>query len=92
VLLNNPLVLERVKARKGSRLFDLLQHEPPHTNSEIVDEPVPGTVTDAMVFSVRARRERSPVEGKVASPWPPTPSGPAERAERLAKVAGGSPA
>jgi hypothetical protein len=38
VLLNNPLVLERVKAQKGSRLYDLLQHEPPHTNSEIVEE------------------------------------------------------
>ena len=38
VLLNNPLVLERVKAQKGSRLFDLLQHEPPHSNSEIVEE------------------------------------------------------
>jgi hypothetical protein len=38
VLLNNPLVLERVKAQKGSRLFDLLQHEPPYSNSEIVEE------------------------------------------------------
>jgi hypothetical protein len=38
VLLNDPLVLERVKAQKGSRLFDLLQHEPPHSNSEIVEE------------------------------------------------------
>ncbi len=38
VLLNNPLVLERTKARKGSRLFDLFQHEPPLSNSEIVEE------------------------------------------------------
>ncbi|HUQ92500.1 MAG TPA: DUF1549 domain-containing protein [Bryobacteraceae bacterium] len=38
VLLNNPLVLERVKFSKGSRLFDLLQHEPPYTNAQIVEE------------------------------------------------------
>ena len=38
ILLNNPLVLERVKASKGSRLMALLQHEPPHSNTHIVEE------------------------------------------------------
>jgi len=38
VLMNNPLVLERVKAQKGSRVFDLLHHEPPYSNSNIVEE------------------------------------------------------
>jgi hypothetical protein len=38
ILLNNPLVLERVKANKGSRLAELLQHEPPYTNAYIVEE------------------------------------------------------
>lgn len=38
ILLNNPLILERVKASKGSRLATLLQHEPPHSNAHIVEE------------------------------------------------------
>ncbi len=38
VLLNNPLIRDRVKAQKGSRLFDLLHHEPPRGNAEIVEE------------------------------------------------------
>ncbi len=37
-LMNNPLVRDRVKAQKGSRLFDLLHHEPPLSNREIVEE------------------------------------------------------
>lgn len=38
VLMNNPLVRDRVKAQKGSRLFDLLHHEPPLSNAGIVEE------------------------------------------------------
>ncbi|MFN0172930.1 MAG: DUF1549 domain-containing protein [Bryobacteraceae bacterium] len=37
-LLNNPLIKERVKAQKGSRLSDLLQREPPVGNGRIVEE------------------------------------------------------
>ena len=38
VLLNNPLIRDRVKAEKGSRLFDLLRQDPPRSNAEIVEE------------------------------------------------------
>ncbi len=37
-LLNNPLIKDRVKAQKGSRLSDLLQREPPLGNERIVEE------------------------------------------------------
>jgi hypothetical protein len=38
ILMNNPLIRERVKAQKGSRLLALLEAEPPRTNAGIVDE------------------------------------------------------
>jgi hypothetical protein len=38
MLMNNPLIHERVKAKKGSRLFALLEAEPPRSNAEIVEE------------------------------------------------------
>lgn len=38
ILLNNPLIRERVKAQKGSRLFTLFQQEPPSSNAQIVEE------------------------------------------------------
>jgi hypothetical protein len=38
ILLNNPLVRERVCVQKGSRLEALLNHEPPYTNGQIVEE------------------------------------------------------
>jgi hypothetical protein len=36
--MNNPLVRERVKAQKGSRLLALLEAEPPRSNDAIVEE------------------------------------------------------
>jgi hypothetical protein len=38
MLMNNPLIRERVKAKKGSRLLALLEAEPPKTNEAIVEE------------------------------------------------------
>jgi hypothetical protein len=38
ILMNNPLIRERVKARKGSRLLALLEAEPPRSNGDIVEE------------------------------------------------------
>jgi hypothetical protein len=38
ILLNNPLVLDRVHAQKGSRLDALLNREPPFSNAQIVEE------------------------------------------------------
>lgn len=38
ILMNNPLVRERVKAQKGSRLLALLEAEPPRSNEAIVEE------------------------------------------------------
>jgi len=38
ILLNDPLVLDRVHAQKGSRLYGLLNHEPPFSNTQIVEE------------------------------------------------------
>ena len=38
ILLNDPLVLDRVHALKGSRLYTLLNHEPPFSNTQIVEE------------------------------------------------------
>jgi len=38
MLMNNPLIRERVKAQKGSRLLALLEAEPPRSNSAIVEE------------------------------------------------------
>jgi len=38
ILLNDPLVLDRVRAQKGSRLYTLLNHEPPFGNTQIVEE------------------------------------------------------
>lgn len=38
MLMNNALIRERVKAKKGSRLLALLEAEPPRSNAEIVEE------------------------------------------------------
>jgi len=38
ILMNNPLIRERVKAQKGSRLQALLEAEPPLSNGAIVEE------------------------------------------------------
>jgi hypothetical protein len=38
ILLNSPLIRERVRAQKGSRLDGLLNHEPPYSNAQIVEE------------------------------------------------------
>jgi hypothetical protein len=38
ILLNDPLVLDRVHAQKGSRLYTLLDREPPLSNTQIVEE------------------------------------------------------
>lgn len=38
ILLNNPLILDRVRAQKGNRLYELLNAEPPLSNAEIVEE------------------------------------------------------
>lgn len=38
ILMNNPLIRERVKAVKGSRLQKLLEAEPPRSNVEVVEE------------------------------------------------------
>jgi len=38
ILLNDPLVRDRVKAQQGSRLNALLNHEPPLSNLQIVEE------------------------------------------------------
>jgi hypothetical protein len=56
ILLNNPLVRERVKAQKGSRLFALLRHEPPYSNSQIVEELFLGTLSR---FPTEQEREMS---------------------------------
>jgi hypothetical protein len=37
ILLNDPLVLDRVHAQKGSRLYNLLNHEPPFSNAQVVE-------------------------------------------------------
>ena len=38
ILMNNPLIRDRVKAQKGSRLLALLEAEPPKSNDAIVEE------------------------------------------------------
>jgi len=38
ILMNNPLIRDRVKAQKGSRLLKLLESEPARSNGEIVEE------------------------------------------------------
>ena len=38
ILLNSPLIRERVRVQKGSRLESLLMHEPPYSNDQIVEE------------------------------------------------------
>ena len=38
ILLNNPLIQEKLRAQKGSRLDALLNHEPPYSNSRIIEE------------------------------------------------------
>jgi Protein of unknown function (DUF1549)/Protein of unknown function (DUF1553) len=38
ILLNSPLIRERVRVQKGSRLESLLTHEPPYGNDQIVEE------------------------------------------------------
>ncbi|MSO23048.1 MAG: DUF1549 domain-containing protein [Acidobacteria bacterium] len=38
ILLNSPLIRERVRVQKGSRLESLLTHEPPYSNDQIVEE------------------------------------------------------
>jgi hypothetical protein len=38
ILLNSPLIRERVRVQKGSRLESLLLHEPPYCNDRIVEE------------------------------------------------------
>ena len=38
ILLNNPLIQEKFRAQKGSRLHTLLNHEPPYSNSQIIEE------------------------------------------------------
>ena len=38
ILLNDPLILDRVHAQKGNRLYALMNNEPPYSNSQIVEE------------------------------------------------------
>jgi hypothetical protein len=38
ILLNSPLIRERVRVQKGSRLESLLAHDPPYSNDKIVEE------------------------------------------------------
>ena len=38
ILLNSPLIRERVRVQRGSRLESLLMHEPPYSNDQIVEE------------------------------------------------------
>ena len=38
ILLNSPLIRERVRVQKGSRLESLLAHDPPYSNDQIVEE------------------------------------------------------
>jgi hypothetical protein len=38
ILLNIPLIRERVRVQKGSRLESLLAHDPPYSNDQIVEE------------------------------------------------------
>ncbi len=45
ILLNNPLVQEKLRAQKGGRLHDLLNHEPHYDNSKIIEELFLATIS-----------------------------------------------